>query len=118
MGPLDRREAVEAALARMMSHPSGQRPFVVLECSQTHVFVQFRGSTSESLLFDVPLLDRQVDFGLPTLTRDDSIYREATRLAFDTLDALQRSSRQALGLQPSGEILLEESIDEEQRVRN
>jgi hypothetical protein len=117
MGPLERREALEAALARMLSHPVEERPFVVLECSQTHVFVQFRGSRTETLLFDVPLLDRQKDFGLLDLT-GAVVLREAAELAFDTLEALQRSSRRMLRLVETGEIMLTESIDESERQRN
>lgn len=115
MGPPERREVVEAALARMMAHPCEKRPFIVIECSQTHVFVQFRGSRSETLLFDVPLLDRQVDFGLGVTLETIA---EASRLAFDVLEALQRSSRQALGLPAGGDIILEESIDDSERERN
>jgi hypothetical protein len=54
---------LEPALRLMMSQSKQVMPFVILDCRQTMVFVQFRGSSTETLLLDVPLLNEQVDFG-------------------------------------------------------
>lgn len=112
LGPLERRQAFEGALARMMSRPKATRPFVILEHPQDQCFVQFRGSMAESLLFDVPALDRQVDFGLPSRVGLD-VYREATLLAFETLEALRRQAIASSGLpyEPAKQLTLIESMD-------
>lgn len=114
VGSVDCREAVERALTRMMSHPEASRPFVIIECEGTGAFVQFRGSQTESLLFDVPALDGQYDYGLPSLITPD-VYRTAAFIALETLETLRRRRYEALGLayQPLGKVTLTEHTDDD-----
>lgn len=114
VGPVDCREVLEQALVRMMGHPKATRPFVILECEGTGAFVQFRGSQSESLLFDVPALGGQHDYGLPSRLTPD-VYRSAAFVALETLDHLRRDRFSSLGLeyQPLGEVLLTEHTDDD-----
>lgn len=114
VGSVDCREAVERALTRMMSRPQATRPFVIIECEGTGAFVQFRGSQTESLLFDVPALGGQHDYGLPSIITPD-VYRTASFIALETLETLRRRRFEALGLQyqPSSEITLTESNDDD-----
>ena len=113
VGASDCREAVERALTRMMSHPQATRPFVIIECAGTGAFVQFRGSQTESLLFDVPALGSQYDYGLPSVITPD-VYRSAAFVALETLDTLRRRRFEELGLlyQPLGEVWLTEHMDD------
>jgi hypothetical protein len=69
----------------MMAHPESERPFVILEHRVTKRFVQYAGSLTRPLVFDVPELDKTVTIGS---AQDPSIYAEAVRLGFETLSAL------------------------------
>lgn len=115
---VERREALEAALMRMMAHPEKERPFVVLEHAQSGVFVQFCGSQTRPLTFDVPSLGKTVDLGPGS---DPTVYHRAVCLGFETLGAILRArgdDRKALPHQTrellsiDDELFLEESVGE------
>ena len=112
VGAADIRKELEQALIRMMSHPRDRRPFVIVECAGTGAFVQFRGSRGESLLFDVPALGGQHDYGLPSTLSPD-VYRSAAFVALETLEALRRQAFSSLGLsyQPLERVTLTEHTD-------
>lgn len=113
VGPADCRETVERALAQMMSRPQATRPFVIIECEGTGAFVQFRGSQTESLLFDVPALEGQYDYGLPSVITPD-VYRSAAFVALETLETLRRRRFEELGLgyQPFEFVVITEHTDD------
>lgn len=54
--PVQHRERLATALYRMLGNPKAQMPFVVLEHQPSECFVQFCGSSTEPLRFDVPAL--------------------------------------------------------------
>lgn len=114
VGAADCREAVELALSRMMGRPQALRPFVIIECSGTGAFVQFRGSQTESLLFDVPALGGQYDYGLPSAITPD-VYRSAAFVALEMLETLRRSRFETLGLshQPLEQVVLTEHSEDD-----
>lgn len=83
--PLARRELVEAALMRLMSLPESVRPFVVIEHRPSKRFVQFCGSLTRPLTFDVPALDTSIELGPGS---EVGIYTSAAALALMTLGSL------------------------------
>jgi hypothetical protein len=83
--PVERRKAIEAALMRMMSLPEAARPFVVLSHRPSQRFVQFCGSTTRPLTFDVPALGTTTVLGQGG---DADIYESAAALALMTLGSL------------------------------
>lgn len=83
--PAERREAIEAALMAMMSLPESVRPFVVIEHRPSRRFVQFCGSLTRPLTFDVPALSTTIELG-PGSELD--IYSSAASLALMTLGSL------------------------------
>lgn len=83
--PPDRRLAIEAALVRMMSLPESSRPFIVLEHRPSQRFVQFCGSLTRQLTFDVPALGTTIELG-PGSAVD--VYSSAASLALMTLGSL------------------------------
>lgn len=85
LSPVERRKALEAALAAMMSRPEASRPFVVLEHRPSQRFVQFCGSTTRPLIFDVPALGTTTTLGAAS---DPEVYASASALAFMTLGSL------------------------------
>lgn len=96
-------ELVQAALLRMMNESKDKLPFLVVECEQTRVFVQFRGSLAEDLLLDVPILGSQRSFG-----RSPEDLQKAARAGLQTLGVLQRWARRQRKLEAAGVLLLEE----------
>lgn len=108
-GPLERRSALEAALIRMMAHPEHLRPFVVLEHRTSQCFVQFAGSQTKPLLFDVPALGISLELGSQG---DPSLYTDAVCLAFQTLASLAYSTAretEQLAALDGGHLVLVES---------
>lgn len=85
LAPLERRRALEAALMRMMSLPESVRPFVILEHRPSRRFVQFCGSRSRPLIFDVPALGTTTTLGAAS---EPEVYASASSLALMTLGSL------------------------------
>lgn len=69
----------------MMSRPESARPFVILEHRPSQRFVQFCGSSTRPLLFDVPELGTTTVLGVGS---DVELYASASGLAFMTLGSL------------------------------
>lgn len=114
VGSLECRAAIEEALVRMMGYPKSTRPFIIIECEGTGAFVQFRGSQTESLLFDVPALEGQYDYGLPSRLTPD-VYRSAAFVALETLEHLRRRHYESRGLEyrQHDEVQLTEHTDDD-----
>lgn len=85
LDPVERRRAVEAALVRMMSLPEATRPCIVLEHRPSRRFVQFCGSRTRPLTFDVPALETTIELGPGS---EPEIYSSGASLAFMTLGSL------------------------------
>lgn len=83
--PGERRRILEAALVRLMSLPERLRPCLVLEHRPSRRFVQFCGSTTRPLTFDVPALQTTLELGPGSVPE---IYSSGASLAFMTLGSL------------------------------
>lgn len=114
--PIERRRTLEAALVRMMSLPERVRPFIVLEHRPSRRFVQFCGSTTRQLTFDVPALGTTLELGPGS---ELEIYSSAASLALMTLGSLVYRSFVPAGdpgaywsaIERSPHLVLEESHD-------
>jgi hypothetical protein len=108
--PAAAQARVEHAVLRMLGADERLQPFVILEHEPTECFVQFCGSASLELVFDVPALSITEKLGRPT-----ELGAIVAR-AYEVLEHLVARHRASYGLTTapiamSDELVLEESLE-------